>query len=51
MIQKTKTEIKTKISTKKTNEKENYLSEIQEILRTNFIFILLPTKIDRSLSA
>jgi len=37
--------------TKKTNENENYFSEIREILPTNFIFILFPTKIDRSLSA
>jgi len=56
-FQKTSTRIiviqntKTKISTKKTNDNDNYLSEIREILRTNFIFILFPTKIDCLLSA
>jgi len=41
--------MKTKILTKKTNENE--ISEIREILATNFIFILFMTKIDHSLSA
>jgi len=36
---------------KKSNENENYFSEIREILPTNFILISFVTKIDLSLSS
>ena len=33
--------MKTKFFAKKTNENDNYFNDIQEILATNFIFILV----------